>query len=52
MSLIVKIGKKGKKIVKKFIAPAEKPSLSYTRRLERVKTDRSEERRVGKECYS
>lgn len=40
MSLIVKIGKKGKKIVKKFIAPAEKPSLSYTRRLERVKTDR------------
>ena len=40
MSLIVKIGKKGKRIVKKIIAPAEKHSLSYTRRVERVKTSR------------
>lgn len=40
MSLIVKIGKKGKRIVKKIIAPAEKHSLSYTRRVERVRTDR------------
>ena len=40
MSLIVKVGKKGKKIVKKLIMPAEKHNLSYTRRIERVKTDR------------
>lgn len=40
MSLVVKIGKKGKKILKKLITPAEKHSLSYTRRIERVKTDR------------
>lgn len=40
MSLIVKIGKKGKQIVKKIIAPAEKHSISYTRRIERVKTSR------------
>ncbi len=40
MSLIVKLGKQGKKVLKKFIAPAEKHHLSYTRRLERVKTDR------------
>ena len=40
MSLIVKIGKRGKRIVKKIIAPAEKHSLSYTRRIERVKTGR------------
>lgn len=40
MSLIVKIGKKGKRIVKKIVAPAEKHSLSYTRRVERIKTDR------------
>lgn len=40
MSLIVKIGKRGKRIVKKIIAPAEKHSLSYTRRIERVKTNR------------
>ena len=37
MSLIVKIGKKGKKLVKKLL-PEEKPHLSYTRRIERVKT--------------
>lgn len=40
MSLLVKIGKKGKKIVKKLITPTEKHYVSYTRRLERVKTDR------------
>lgn len=40
MSLIVKIGKKGKKIVKKLITPAEKHYVGYTRRLERVKTDK------------
>ena len=40
MSLIVKIGKKGKKIVKKLIMPAEKHSLSYTRRIERIQTGR------------
>jgi peptidoglycan/xylan/chitin deacetylase (PgdA/CDA1 family) len=40
MSLIVKIGKKGKRIVKKFITPAEKHNLSYTRRIEQIKTDR------------
>ena len=40
MSLIVKIGKKGKKIVKKVLQPAEKHNLSYTRRIERIKTDR------------
>lgn len=39
MSLIVKIGKKGKRIIKKLL-PEEKHHLSYTRRIERVKTDR------------
>ena len=38
MSLIVKIGKQGKRIVKKLITPAEKHYLGYTRRIERVKT--------------
>lgn len=40
MSMIVKIGKKGKRVLKAIIAPAEKHSLSYTRRIERVKTSR------------
>lgn len=40
MSLIVKIGKKGKKIVKKVLQPAEKHNVSYTRRIERIKTGR------------
>ena len=40
MSLLVKIGKKGKKILKKFISPAEVHRVSYTRRIERVKTGR------------
>ena len=38
MSLIVKVGKAGKKVLKKFLQPAEKHHLSYTRRIERVKT--------------
>ena len=37
MSLIVKIGKKGKRLVKKLL-PEEKHHLSYTRRIERIKT--------------
>lgn len=40
MSMIVKIGKKGKKVLKKVLAPAEKHHVSYTRRVERVRTDR------------
>ena len=39
MSLIVKIGKKGKRLVKKLL-PEEKRHLSYTRRIERIKTAR------------
>ena len=39
MSLIVKIGKKGKRLVKKLL-PEEKHHLSYTRRIERVKTEK------------
>ncbi len=39
MSLIVKVGKKGKRILKKILPP-EKHHLSYTRRLERIQTDR------------
>ena len=38
MSWIVKLGKKGKKIVKKIITPAEKHYVGYTRRIEQVKT--------------
>lgn len=37
MSLIVKVGKMGKKMLKKFM-PEEKHHVSYTRRIERVKT--------------
>ena len=37
MSLIVKVGKAGKRVVKKFL-PEEKHHVSYTRRIERVKT--------------
>lgn len=40
MSLIVKIGKKGKQFLKKYILPPAVCSLSYTRRLEQVKTAR------------
>lgn len=32
MSWIVKVGKQGKKIVKKLITPAEKHYVGYTRR--------------------
>ncbi len=39
MSLIVKLGKKGKRLVKKLL-PEEERHLSYTRRIERVKTDK------------
>lgn len=35
MSWIVKLGKKGKKIVKKIITPAEKHYVGYTRRRAR-----------------
>lgn len=37
MSMIVKIGKKGKAVVKRLL-PAEKHYVGYTRRIERVKT--------------
>ncbi len=40
MSWIVKVGKQGKKIVKKLITPAEKHYVGYTRRIERVQTTR------------
>lgn len=40
MSIIVKLGKKGKSILKKVIAPVETPTVSYTRRIERVCTTR------------
>ena len=40
MSWIVKVGKQGKKIVKKLITPAEKHYVGYTRRIERVQTAR------------
>ncbi len=39
MSLIVKIGKKGKRLVKRLL-PEQKRHLSYARRIERVRTDR------------
>lgn len=39
MSLIVKAGKAGKRVLKKFM-PEEKHHVSYTRRLERVQTTR------------
>lgn len=37
MSLIVKAGKAGKRVLKKFL-PEEKHHVSYTRRIERVQT--------------
>lgn len=40
MSLIVKLGKKGKRIVKKFITPAEKHYVGYTRRIEHIQTNK------------
>ena len=38
MSLIVKIGKKGKAVIKKVLSPVEVHHVSYTRRIERIKT--------------
>ena len=40
MSLIVKIGKKGKAVARKVLSPAEVHRVSYTRRIERVRTGR------------
>lgn len=40
MSVIVKVGKQGKKALKKLVAPAEKHCVGYTRRIERIRTDR------------
>ena len=40
MSLIVKVGKAGKRFLKKYVLPPEKHHLSYARRLERIKTTR------------
>ena len=40
MSLIVKVGKAGKRFLKKHVLPPAKHNLSYTRRLERVSTPR------------
>ena len=40
MSLLVKIGKKGKKLLKNFIAPSQPIEVRYTRRIERICTDR------------
>lgn len=40
MSMLVKIGKSGKKLLKKALAPAEKHAVSCTRRIERVRTAR------------
>ena len=40
MSLIVKIGKKGKAMAKRVLSPVETHHISYTRRIERVSTDR------------
>ncbi len=39
MSLIVKLGKAGKRMLKKLL-PQPVPHLSYTRRIERIRTDR------------
>lgn len=40
MSLVVKVGKAGKRFLKKYVLPPEKHHLSYTRRLERMATTR------------
>ena len=40
MSLVVKAGKAGKQFLKEHILPPEVPHLSYTRRIERIKTKR------------
>lgn len=40
MSIIVKAGKAGKRFLRRFLLPDAPPRLSYTRRIERVKTSR------------
>lgn len=40
MSLIVKVGKAGKRFLKKYLLPPAKHHISYTRRLERFATKR------------
>ena len=40
MSLIVKVGKVGKRFLKTYVLPPAVHHLSYTRRIERVKTTR------------
>ena len=40
MSLLVRAGKAGKAFLKKYILPPAVHHVSYTRRLERVKTNR------------
>ncbi len=40
MSIIVKAGKAGKRLLRRFLLPEAPPRLSYTRRIERVKTSR------------
>ncbi len=38
MSLLVKAGKAGKQFLKRYLLPQKKPSVGYTRRIERVAT--------------
>lgn len=40
MSIIVKVGKAGKRFLRRYLLPDAPPRLSYTRRIERVKTSR------------
>ncbi len=40
MSLVVKLGKTGKQFLKNHVLPQKPPPIRYTRRIERVKTNR------------
>ena len=40
MSIIVKVGKAGKRFLRRYLLPDAPPRLSYTRRIERVRTNR------------
>ena len=40
MSIIVKAGKAGKRLLRRFLLPEAAPRLSYTRRIEQVRTNR------------
>ncbi len=40
MSMLVKLGKRGKRLVRKLLTPAEKHYVGYTRRIERVAAGR------------